>query len=129
VLNLLERIKAEYHLSMVFISHDLAVVNNISDRVAVMYLGRICEIAPSTDLYATPRHHYTSLLLSSVPRPGAPRVPVPRTGDIGPSTRAGAGCPFAPRCPAATALCRDETPPLVETGPDRAVACHHPIGS
>jgi peptide/nickel transport system ATP-binding protein len=129
VLNLLERMKAEYRLSMVFISHDLAVVNNISDRVAVMYLGRICEIAPSTDLYADPRHHYTSLLLSSVPRPGAPRVPVPRTGDIGPNTRAGVGCPFAPRCPAATALCRDETPPLVDAGPDRAVACHHPIGS
>ncbi|MCD4534323.1 ABC transporter ATP-binding protein [Nocardioides sp. cx-169] len=126
VLNLLEKMKAEHHLSMIFISHDLAVVKNISDRVAVMYLGKICEIAPATDLYARPLHHYTTLLLDSIPNPGAERKPRRARNEI--SRKAPTeGCPFASRCPAATELCRTTEPELVEMEPGHLVACHHPV--
>jgi peptide/nickel transport system ATP-binding protein len=127
VLNLLEQMKAEYQLSMVFISHDLAVVSNISDRVAVMYLGKLVELAPSTELYSSPRHHYTSLLLSSVPKPGAERTPVRTASEIGTSPKSTVGCPFVPRCPAATDICRTTMPPLVDHAPGHAAACHHPV--
>jgi peptide/nickel transport system ATP-binding protein len=124
VLNLLERTKAEHDLSMVFISHDLAVVSNISDRVAVLYLGKLCELAPSETLYARPRHHYTNLLLSSIPDPERER-----TADAGPAVRVRpadqVGCQFAPRCPAATDLCRTSQPDFVELEPEHFVACHH----
>lgn len=125
VLNLLEQMKADRNLAMLFISHDLSVVANISDRVAVLYLGRIVELAESTALYAQPRHHYTSLLLASIPNSAHPKpAPVPESaGQAGPS----AGCPFAPRCPAATAKCWSEEPALVEITPGRQVACHHPV--
>ena len=127
VLNLLEKMKAEYQLSMVFISHDLAVVANISDRVAVMYLGRMCEVAPSTALYRAPRHHYTSLLLNSVPKPGQERERTVVSKDHGSMKYDGTGCPFASRCPAATEVCRTTMPDLKTLGPDHQVACHHPI--
>lgn len=127
VLNLLEKMKAEYDLSMVFISHDLAVVNNVSDRVAVMYLGRICELATSTALYAKPKHHYTNLLLSSVPQPGVEREPQRVASEISAKASAGLGCPFAPRCPAATEVCLSDRPELIEVEPDHLVACHHPL--
>ncbi|MGK5113223.1 MULTISPECIES: ABC transporter ATP-binding protein [unclassified Geodermatophilus] len=128
VLNLLERMKAEYDLSMVFISHDLAVVSNISDRVAVMYLGKLVEIAPSADLYAAPRHHYTALLLSSVPGPRTERRAPRAGGEVGrPATSGTVGCPFAGRCPAATEICSAQMPPLTAVGPEHEVACHHPI--
>ncbi len=129
VLNLLEDMKTEHDLSMVFISHDLAVVSNISDRVAVLYLGRLCELAPSEALYEKPRHHYTHLLLSSVPDPERDREETvvekgPRARPLGQ-----VGCPFAPRCAAATDVCRDQTPEFVEHEPGHWVACHHPIES
>jgi len=124
VLNLLERMKAEHDLSMVFISHDLAVVKNISDRVAVMYLGKLCEVAPASELYAAPRHHYTRLLLDSIPDPTGERER-PARGKGEPA--APTGCQFAARCPAATELCRTTAPPLVETKPGHEVACHHPL--
>ncbi|WP_431710510.1 oligopeptide/dipeptide ABC transporter ATP-binding protein [Glutamicibacter uratoxydans] len=127
VLNLLEEMKEEYSLSMVFISHDLAVVANISDRVAVMYLGRMCEVAPSTELYSRPRHHYTNLLLDSVPKPGEQRKLKPVQSDSGQVKYDGTGCPFASRCPAATQICKDEMPELKIIGDDHQVACHHPI--
>lgn len=128
VLNLLEKMKAEHHLSMVFISHDLAVVKNISDRVAVMYLGKICEIAPATELYERPLHHYTRLLLDSIPNPAVERQRQPAPSEI--SRRAPeVGCPFVARCPAATDRCRTVTPELVEAGPDHVVACHHPAST
>lgn len=127
VLNLLEEMKEEYSLSMVFISHDLAVVANISDRVAVMYLGRMCEVAPSTELYSRPRHHYTNLLLTSVPRPGEDRTVKKVQKDSGQIKYDGTGCPFASRCPAATQICKDEMPDLNTVGHDHQVACHHPI--
>ena len=127
VLNLLEKMKVEHDLSMIFISHDLAVVANISDRVAVMYLGRMCEVAPSEELYANPRHHYTNLLLSSVPRPGIERARQVITKDAGDMKYDGVGCPFAARCPAATDLCRTTVPEMRTLSTDHQVACHHPI--
>jgi peptide/nickel transport system ATP-binding protein len=126
VLNLLEKMKDELGLSMVFISHDLAVVSNISDRVAVMYLGRIAEVAPSRALYASPRHHYTAMLLDSIPKPGTEREPSRATNELG--GRPEVGCPFAPRCPAADDICRSAAPALVEVAPEHLVACHHPLG-
>jgi len=127
VLNLLEKMKAEYALSMIFISHDLAVVSNISDRVAVLYLGRLCEVASSTELYAAPRHHYTQLLLSSVPQPGVVREKDASVNEINPEAAGAQGCPFASRCPAATEICRTTTPEYRELAPDHFVACHHPL--
>lgn len=126
VLNLLEKMKAEYQLSMVFISHDLAVVSNISDRVAVLYLGRFCEIAASPALYASPRHPYTRLLLTSIPGLGVEREE--RGADeIVREPAAAEGCWFASRCPVALDKCRTQVPPLVELEPDHYVACHNPI--
>ncbi|MCL3819402.1 oligopeptide/dipeptide ABC transporter ATP-binding protein [Aeromicrobium wangtongii] len=125
VLNLLEDMKTEHQLSMIFISHDLAVVKSISDRVIVMYLGSIVEVARSEDLYDRPLHHYTHLLLSSIPDPQAVQRTRRAPNEL---TRAtGIGCAFAPRCPAASDLCRTVSPALVEVEPGRAVACHHPL--
>lgn len=128
VLNMLERMKDEYRLSLIFVSHDLAVVSNMSDRVAVMYLGRVVELAESATLYQAPRHHYTALLLSSIPNPAGERTTRGRTAsEIGTAPPAQSGCPFAPRCPAATSICREVTPPLAHVETNRFVACHHPI--
>jgi len=129
VLNLLEDLKRDYSLTLMFIAHDLAVVKNISDRVAVMYLGKMCEIAPSDDLYRAPAHHYTNVLLSSIPV-ADPTVTVashrvqgePPSPVLPPS-----GCRFNPRCPAASDRCRTEEPEIREVAPNHFVACHHPI--
>ncbi len=129
VLNLLEDLKKKFGLTLVFIAHDLAVVKNISDRVAVMYLGKLCEIASSDDLYARPAHPYTNVLLDSIPEPdpeadhsvgkiiGEPPSPV-----APPS-----GCRFHPRCAYATDICSQEEPKLRSMGDDHFVACHHPV--
>ena len=129
VLNLLEDLKKKFGLTLVFIAHDLAVVKNISDRVAVMYLGKLCEIASSDDLYARPAHPYTNVLLDSIPEPdpeadhsvgkiiGEPPSPV-----APPS-----GCRFHPRCAYATDICSQEEPQLRPVGNDHFVACHHPV--
>ncbi|QEW01252.1 ABC transporter ATP-binding protein [Microbacterium caowuchunii] len=127
VLNLLETMKAEYGLSMIFISHDLAVVGNISDRIAVMYLGRICEIADSRALYSAPRHHYTKLLLDSIPDPEGSRDR--KTTPVASRSQTSAGCPFAPRCPAAQDRCRSEVPELTPDAEGHLVACHFPLSS
>jgi peptide/nickel transport system ATP-binding protein len=120
----------------VFIAHDLAVVKSISDRIAVMYLGKLCEVAPSERLYANPAHPYTKMLIEAIPVPDpAVRPPPPVTGDppsaVFPRNAAPAGCRFAPRCPRATALCAAVEPQLtaVATVADRDhyVACHHPL--
>ena len=142
VLNLLEDLKARHGLTLVFIAHDLAVVKNISDRVAVMYLGKMCEIAPSDQLYAAPAHHYTRVLLDSipVPDPTVPLATVPVTGEPPSPVLPPSGCRFHPRCPAATEVCRT-TEPLLQlvSAADRRgdgggdgldgqyVACHHPL--
>lgn len=128
VLNLLEDLKREYGLTLIFIAHDLAVVKNISDRVAVMYLGKICEVAPSDLLYRQPAHHYTSVLLNSIPVPD-PAIAVTKTsieGEPPSPVLPPPGCRFNPRCPAAQDICRSEEPQLREVGEGHYVACHFP---
>ncbi len=131
ILNLLEDLKQEYHLTVLFIAHDLAVVKNVSDRVAVMYLGRLCEIAPSDVLYEAPAHHYTSALLASAvePDPEATRTTVALTGEPPSPINPPSGCRFRTRCPRAEQQCTEEVPELREIAPGHQVACHFPIGS
>lgn len=132
VLNLLEDAKEAYSLTMLFISHDLSVVKSISDRVMVMYLGKICEVAPTDSLYANPQHHYTATLLASVPslvpRNRKPRPEVVR-GETPSPMNVPSGCRFRTRCGAATDLCAKEVPTLRQVGPTpgHLAACHHPI--
>ena len=129
VLNLLEDLKAKHGLTLIFIAHDLAVVKNVSDRVAVMYLGKICEVARSDDLYRAPAHHYTHVLLNSIPVPD-PTVAATKTaieGEPPSPVLPPPGCRFHTRCPAATDICRHEEPMLREVADGQFVACHHPI--
>ena len=129
VLNLLEDLKERYGLTLVFIAHDLAVVKNISDRVAVMYLGKICEVAGSDELYRAPAHHYTNVLLSSIPVPD-PAIVVQRhpiEGEPPSPVLPPSGCRFHTRCPAAQERCSAEEPTLREIGDGHFVACHFPV--
>jgi peptide/nickel transport system ATP-binding protein len=130
ILNLLEDMKARYGLTMVFISHDLSVVKNISDRVAVMYLGKLCEIAQSDRLYTSPAHPYTNALLASIPHPDASRVrgkSVPLTGELPSPLDPPSGCRFRTRCPRAQPVCADQEPEMRELQPGQFVACHFPV--
>jgi peptide/nickel transport system ATP-binding protein len=131
ILNLLEDLKATHNLTVLFIAHDLAVVKNVSDRVAVMYLGRLCEIAPSDTLYAAPAHHYTAALLSSAvePDPESIRTPVILAGEPPSPINPPSGCRFRTRCPRAEAQCAEVVPEMREIAPGHQVACHFPIGS
>jgi oligopeptide/dipeptide ABC transporter ATP-binding protein len=129
VINLLDDLKAQEKISMVFIAHDLSVVQHISDRVAVMYLGKIMELAPTADLYATPHHPYTTALLSAVPLPD-PRSERTREriilqGDLPSPVNPPQGCVFNTRCWKAQDKCRTEVPQLVTIGKSQ-VACHYP---
>ncbi len=129
VLNLLEDLKAEYGLTLIFIAHDLAVVKNISDRVAVMYLGKLCEVASSDDLYGRPAHPYTRVLVDSIPVPD-PEVAATGTSITGepPSpVNAPTGCRFHPRCPSADEVCATTEPTMRSIGDGHFVACHHPL--
>jgi peptide/nickel transport system ATP-binding protein len=128
VINLLEDLKARYGLTLIFIAHDLAVVKNISDRVAVMYLGKMCEVASSDDLYARPAHPYTKVLIDSIPVPD-PEAALHHADVIGepPSpVLPPSGCRFHPRCPHADEQCSTEEPQLRDIGRGHFVACHHP---
>jgi peptide/nickel transport system ATP-binding protein len=131
ILNLLEDLKRAHNLTLFFIAHDLAVVKNVSDRVAVMYLGRLCEIAPSDVLYAAPAHHYTEALLSSAvePNPEITRTPVILSGEPPSPINPPSGCRFRTRCPRAEARCAQEVPELRAIAPGHQVACHFPIGT
>ena len=126
VINLLSDLKDRLNLTMLFIAHDLAVVEHICDRVAVMYLGKIMEIAPSDALYDTPNHPYTEALLSAVPipEPGVKRKQVVLKGDIPSASDPPSGCVFRSRCPRAEAICAQEVPELKPVGPDHLSACH-----
>jgi peptide/nickel transport system ATP-binding protein len=133
ILNLLEDMKARYHLTMIFIAHDLAVVKNVSDRVAVMYLGRLCEVAPPDDLYDRPTHPYTAALIASIPVPN----PEVRPGMVGRALSAElpspidppSGCRFRTRCPRAQERCAQEEPVMREIAANHFVACHFPLGA
>ncbi|MGA2472558.1 MAG: oligopeptide/dipeptide ABC transporter ATP-binding protein [Acidimicrobiales bacterium] len=131
ILNLLEDLKQEYNLTILFIAHDLAVVKNVSDRVAVMYLGRLCEIASSDVLYETPAHHYTAALLASAvePDPEASRSSAALFGEPPSPINPPSGCRFRTRCPRAEPRCAEEVPEMREIAPGHQVACHFPIGS
>jgi peptide/nickel transport system ATP-binding protein len=129
ILNLLEDLKAEFNLTMVFIAHDLAVVKNISDRVAVMYLGKICEVAASDDLYAAPAHPYTAALLASIPEPDpeAKHDDAGLAGELPSPVNPPSGCRFRTRCPRAADLCAAEEPQMREVSKGQFVACHFPL--
>ncbi|KJC46801.1 peptide ABC transporter ATP-binding protein [Bradyrhizobium sp. LTSP885] len=129
ILNLLEEMKARYGLTLLFIAHDLAVVKSVSDRVAVMYLGRLCEVGPSEQLFASPAHPYTALLIEAIPVPD-PDVRPTQSVPVGepPSPIAPpSGCRFRTRCPRADARCVDEVPELRMVAPGQFAACHHPL--
>jgi peptide/nickel transport system ATP-binding protein len=130
ILNLLEDMKRRYGLTLVFIAHDLGVVRNISDRVAVMYLGKICELGDTEALFDDPVHPYTRLLVSSIP--SMETVGVATGNEVGggemPSpVNPPSGCRFRTRCPLATERCATEEPVMREVAPRRFAACHHPL--
>ena len=129
VLNLLERLKAELGLTYLFISHDLAVVEAISTRVAVLYFGSLVELGAAEDIFRAPRHPYTKLLASSAPVVGRPLVnPEGRATDLPDPLNPPKGCAFAARCPKATDICRKEAPKLeAVAGSSQQAACHHPL--
>ena len=125
ILNLLEETKRRYELSLVFIAHDVSVVKNISDRVMVLYLGKICEVLDAADIDTRARHPYTRMLLASVP--GATHDPLPEsvTAELPSPIAPPSGCRFRTRCPLATERCAEEEPMLRELAPGQFVACHH----
>jgi peptide/nickel transport system ATP-binding protein len=125
-LNLLADLQAEFQLTYLFISHDLSVVQHICDRVAVMYVGKLVEIATTEELYFNPRHPYTEALLSAVPKTDPDLVSrrIILEGDVPDSSRPPTGCYFHPRCRYAVERCRIEAPGLEEIEPDHFVACH-----
>ncbi|MFH0071141.1 oligopeptide/dipeptide ABC transporter ATP-binding protein, partial [Peribacillus sp. NPDC056705] len=126
ILNLLKALQSELSLTYLFISHDLNVVHYVSDRVAVMYLGSIVEIADVNDLYNNPRHPYTQALVSSIPaeRGGEKREPIILSGDLPDPSTAIQGCPFRSRCMHAFERCAAEMPEWSEVGAGHAVRCH-----
>jgi oligopeptide/dipeptide ABC transporter ATP-binding protein len=130
VLNLLEDLKHKYGISLVFIAHDLAVVKNIADQVVVMYLGKICEVAPPDDLFVHPRHPYTEILMSSIPVTDPsidPREASTIQGELPSPIAPPSGCRFRTRCPRAADVCARDEPVLRDMGGRQFVACHFPI--
>ena len=126
ILNLLVDLQEKLNLSYLFIAHDLRIVEHISDRVAVMYLGKLVEVAPTAELYRSPQHPYTQALLASVPEPDPQKtksVPLAQ-GDPPTPLYPPSGCRFHPRCPVAVERCRSEEPPLVDIGGGHLAACH-----
>jgi peptide/nickel transport system ATP-binding protein/oligopeptide transport system ATP-binding protein len=126
ILNLLRKIQQQYRLSYLFIAHDLAVIEHISDRVAVMYLGRIIELATASQLYRAPRHPYTEVLLNSVPVPDPEkrRHSVAQIGEPPSPANPPPGCHFHPRCPYAQEICHHQRPALLDQGGGHLAACH-----
>ena len=134
VINLLIDLQDEFHLTYLFITHDLSVVRHVSDRIAVMYLGKVVELAPAGELFSRPRHPYTRALLSARPVPDPDltdsRARIVLTGDLPSPTNPPSGCRFHPRCPKAEADCSVTDPPLVPVmgdGEDHPTACLHPL--
>jgi len=130
ILNLLEDMKARYGLTLIFIAHDLAVVKNISDRVAVMYLGKLCEVGNPDDIFERPAHPYTQALLSAIPVPDPEVRPKDREvlgGEIPSPVHPPSGCRFRTRCPKAQAKCAEIEPQIAEVRPGQFVACHFPL--
>jgi len=130
ILNMLEDMKQRYGITLLFISHDLSVVKNISDRVAVMYLGKLCEIGDGDLLYDEPKHPYTRLLLAAVPDPNNRHADSEEVleGELPSPIDPPSGCRFRTRCPRAQAVCAEEEPQMTQAGAgDHWVACHFPV--
>lgn len=128
IINLLEDLQQEFHLTYIFIAHDLSVVKHISNRVLVMYLGKMAELATSDELFAHPLHPYTQALLSAVPVPN-PKIKREQAilqGDIPSPANPPTGCVFHTRCPFADDVCNREVPPWRSIQSDHMIACHHP---
>jgi oligopeptide/dipeptide ABC transporter ATP-binding protein len=131
IINLLKDLQEQFRLTYVFVAHDLGVVRHVSDRVAVMYLGKIVEVAAADDLYARPIHPYTVALLSAIPIPdpreNRARRRIILKGDVASAIDPPSGCRFHTRCPRATEVCARIEPPLVDYGNGHVAACHHPV--
>ncbi len=129
VLNLLVELKKDFQLTYIFVAHDLRVVEYVSDRVAVMYLGKIVELADARDLYTRPRHPYTEALLSATPMPD-PRAKKDRiilSGEVPSPISPPSGCPFHPRCSYRKTECTKAVPEFREVQAKHQIACHYPI--
>jgi oligopeptide transport system ATP-binding protein len=131
MLNLLDDLQNEFHLTFIFIAHDLGVVRHVSDRIAVMYLGKLVELSPAEELYKRPIMPYTEALLSAVPIPdpdlAEKRERIVLEGDVPSPINPPSGCRFHPRCRYATDVCQQIEPPLVDYGNGHLAACHHPL--
>ena len=129
VLNLLSDLRREFKLTYVFVAHDLRVVEYISDRVAVMYLGHMVETAPVGEIYANPLHPYTEALLSAAPShdPKLRKKRIVLSGDVPSPIDPPPGCPFYQRCPRRSDICKQEMPKLEAMGDEHWTACHHPL--
>jgi oligopeptide/dipeptide ABC transporter ATP-binding protein len=131
IINLLEDLQDEFKLTYIFVAHDLGVIRHVSDRIAVMYLGKIVELGPAEEVYSRPIHPYTLSLLSALPIPdpkaNAEREQIVLEGDIPSPANPPAACRFHTRCPYATEICSQEEPALVNYGNDHWAACHHPL--
>jgi oligopeptide/dipeptide ABC transporter ATP-binding protein len=131
IINLMKDIQEELNLTYVFVAHDLGVVRHVSDRIAVMYLGKVVEVSPAEDLYTRPHHPYSVALLSAIPLPdpkeNAAREPLVLEGDVPSPIDPPPACRFHTRCPRATEICRRVEPPLVDYGDGHIAACHHPV--
>ena len=131
MLNLLEDLQDEFKLTYLFIAHDLGVVRHVSDRIAVMYLGKLVELSPAEELYRRPIMPYTEALLSAVPIPdpdlAAKRERIVLEGDVPSPINPPSGCRFHPRCRYASQVCKEVEPPLVDYGNGHLAACHHPL--
>ena len=131
IINLLEDLQDEFNLTYIFVAHDLGVVRHVSDRIAVMYLGKIVEIGPADAVYSTPIHPYTLSLLSALPIPdpkeNRAREPMVLEGDVPSPANPPAACRFHTRCPYATEICSEVEPELIHHGGGHWAACHHPL--
>jgi oligopeptide/dipeptide ABC transporter ATP-binding protein len=131
IINLLDDLQDEFRLTYLFVAHDLSVVRHVSDRIAVMYLGKLMELSPAEELYTKPIHPYTSALLAAIPIPDPEenrrRERIVVSGEPPNPIDPPSGCVFHPRCPRATNICREVEPPLVAYGNGHLAACHHPM--
>jgi peptide/nickel transport system ATP-binding protein len=128
IINLMMDLKDQFGLTYVFIAHDLAVVRHVCDRVMVLHLGKVAELAPASDLFALPLHPYTRYLISAIPEPDAAvertRQRMVLTGEAASAVDPPSGCRFRTRCPMAQAVCAEVEPPVVEHRPGHFAACH-----